>query len=182
MRKQLNDDDSAEWELFRRTMHDMIPFASDKIEPLPPQLKPVPRQRQLDEQQVLNDMLSEWYDPAELETGEELLFMRPGIQHAMLRKLRRGHYSVRAELDLHGLLVPEARQTVSAFLHECRLQRWGCVRIIHGKGNGSRHKQPVLKIKLNHWLRQYDSVLAFCSARSMDGGTGAVYVLLRHGA
>jgi DNA-nicking Smr family endonuclease len=175
------NNDNADWELFRHAVHDAIPLACDKIPPPPPQLKPLPRQRELDDAQVLADMLSEWYDPAELETGEELVFLRPGVQHGVLRKLRRGYYSVRAELDLHGLLVPEARQAITAFLHECRHRRLGCIRIIHGKGHGSRHKQPVLKIKLNHWLRQHDSVLAFCSARSMDGGTGAVYVLLRQG-
>jgi DNA-nicking Smr family endonuclease len=124
-------------------------------------------------------MLSDCADPAELETGEELLYCRPGLQHNVLRKLRRGHYAVEAELDLHGLRVAEARQALTTFLQNALSLQIKTVRIIHGKGNGSFNKQPVLKGKVNNWLRQRIEVLAFCSARPVDGGTGAIYVLLR---
>jgi DNA-nicking Smr family endonuclease len=124
-------------------------------------------------------MLSDALDAAELETGEELLYCRTGLQHSVLRKLRRGHYSVGAELDLHGMRVEEARQALGAFLQHALAGDTRVVRIIHGKGNGSLNKQPVLKGKVNHWLRQRNDVLAFCSARPVDGGTGAIYVLLR---
>ena len=128
---------------------------------------------------MLADMFSDSIDPADMETGEELLFARDGLQHSVLRKLRRGQFSVAAELDLHGLRVEEARQELSHFLIHCRITHKQCVRIIHGKGNGSRRQQPVLKGKVNHWLRQRDEVLAFCSARPIDGGTGAIYLLLK---
>jgi DNA-nicking Smr family endonuclease len=124
-------------------------------------------------------MFSDCRAPAELETGVELLFARNGLQHSVLRKLRRGQFSVAAELDLHGLRVEEARQELGQFLLHCRLTHKQCVRIIHGKGNRSHRQQPVLKGKVNHWLRQRDEVLAFCSARPIDGGTGAIYVLLK---
>lgn len=140
---------------------------------------PRPLQREQDEQQVLVDMLSEPLDMTELETGEELLFTRLGLQHKILRKLRRGEFSQEAELDLHGQTKIEARQTLVQFLHHCRDRGLRCVRIIHGKGHGSHQKRPVLKQYVNHWLRQRDEVLAFCSARPVDGGTGAVYVLLK---
>lgn len=172
-------DPDDEHELFLRAMVGVKPLHYDKRIPDAPRLRPVPRQRLLEEQRLREDMLSEYFDPADLETGEELIFLRPGVQHSVLRKLRRGFYSVRVELDLHGLLVREARAEITAFLRKCRQRRISCVRIIHGKGHGSPGKQPVLKVKLNHWLRQYDEVLAFCSARDMDGGTGAVYVLLK---
>lgn len=142
-------------------------------------MRAIPRQRELDEARVMTDVMSEQFDPAEVETGEELLYARPGVQHQVLRKLRRGQYSVGAELDLHGLIVPEARAAVASFLHDCLAHRVGCARIVHGKGLGSHQKQPVLKSKVNHWLQHHDQVLAFCSARHFDGGTGAVYVLLR---
>lgn len=173
--------DPEDSELFRQAMRDVTPLVHDKVRPEQPRIKPVPRRRWLEEAQILEDMLSDHYDPADLETGEELVFVRPGIQHSVLRKLRRGYYSVQAELDLHGLLVREARVEINAFLRHCRHRGVGCVRIIHGKGHGSPGKQPVLKIKLNHWLRQNDDVLAFCSARDVDGGTGAIYALLRRG-
>jgi DNA-nicking Smr family endonuclease len=102
------------------------------------------------------------------------------MQHNVLRKLRRGQFSISAELDLHGLRVEEARQALSHFLYHCRVNKKRCVRIIHGKGYRSANNQAVLKSKVNHWLRQHDDVLAFCSARAQDGGTGALYVLLRH--
>jgi DNA-nicking Smr family endonuclease len=84
-----------------------------------------------------------------------------------------------AELDLHGLTLAKAEPTLSQFLEQCQEQKIRCVRIIHGKGWGSRDNKPVLKSKLNHWLRQSDAVLAFCSATIEDGGTGALYVLLK---
>ena len=168
-------------ELFRQTVGPVKPVVNDRVIPEAPRPRPVPLQRQLDDEQILSDMLSEAFDPAELETGEELLFIRGGMQPKSLRRLRRGQFSVEAELDMHGMTVAVARQELADFLTECRRRRARCIRVIHGKGNGSRHRRPVLKHKLNHWLRQRDEVLAFCSARGVDGGTGAVYVLLKHG-
>lgn len=173
---KLSTEDKA---LFRAAVADAAPLRHQQALSPPPAPPPVPRQRQADEEQVLEDMLSDSLDPAELETGEELLYCRSGLQHSVLRKLRRGQYSVGAELDLHGMRVEEARQALSAFLQHALSSDTRVVRIIHGKGNGSLNKQPVLKGKVNHWLRQRIDVLAFCSARPVDGGTGAIYVLLR---
>jgi DNA-nicking Smr family endonuclease len=165
--------------LFRGTVGPINPLRDDKIVPPPKRFAPVPVQTLLDEQQVLRDMLSQEHDPAELETGEELWYCRTGVQAALLRKLRRGHFSVQGELDLHGMTVAAARQALAGFLRASRTRGVRCVRVIHGKGRGSRHRQPVLKHKVNRWLQQRDEVLAFCSARPVDGGTGAVYVLLK---
>jgi DNA-nicking Smr family endonuclease len=170
---------SEDKQLFREAVADAAPLAQQRVSPHrdPPPARPIKREE--DELQVLDDMLYGDIDPAELETGEELLYCRSGLQHSVLKKLRRGHYATEAELDLHGLRVDEARQALTAFLHDALSQRLKTVRIIHGKGHGSLHKQPVLKGKVNHWLRQRSEVLAFCSARPVDGGTGAVYVLLQ---
>lgn len=157
----------------------MRPLHHDRIPPARNTPPPIPRQRLADEQQVLEDMLSDSVDPEDMETGDELMFCRAGIQNSVLRKLRRGQYSVGAELDLHGLTVSEAKQALTEFLHHARAHNLRCVRIIHGKGNGSLQRRPVLKGKVNHWLPQRAEVLAFCSARAVDGGTGAVYVLLK---
>ncbi len=83
------------------------------------------------------------------------------------------------ELDLHGLTARHAHSTLELFFRDCHRRRVRCVHIIHGKGYGSEDRQPVLKQKLNLWLRQRHDVMAFCSATSRDGGTGAAYVLLR---
>ena len=164
---------------FRELMADVRPLDTDRV---PPHLsRPPPRPtRTLGEvQEVLRDSLSDHHDPAEVETGEELFFARPGVPRAVLRRLRRGQFSVEAELDLHGMTVSEARSALAGFLAEARRRRATCLRVVHGKGRGSRGGQPILKVKVNHWLRQRDEVLAFCSARPVDGGTGAVYVLIK---
>ncbi len=165
--------------LFREAMQDVRPLACDRVLHPRQQPRPLPRSRLADEQEVMQELAHGLWDPLELESGEELLFARPGLQHGVLRKLRRGHYSVEAELDLHGLTSHEAREVLAEFLHICGRRGVRCARIIHGKGNGSVQRIPVLKAKVSHWLRQRDEVLAFASARPTDGGTGALYVLLR---
>ena len=161
------------------TLLSLFALAACQQPPTPP--LPLPVKRIEDEQQVLQDMLSDPEEPELVETGDELFFARAGLQHNVLRKLRRGQYSIGAELDLHGMTVVEARQQLAAFLQAARQRNVRCVRIIHGKGNGSLQRRPILKGKVNHWLQQRDEVLAFASARPVDGGTGAVYVLLKRG-
>lgn len=165
-------------ELFRREVGPVNPLRHSGTEPTPSRPSPLPRQTLRERAQIREEMLYGDLDPADLETGDELVFIRSGLQRNVLRKLRRGQYSVTRQLDLHGLTVPQARGVVSDFLAACVASDQRCVRIIHGKGNNSRNRQPVLKIKLNGWLRQRNEVLAFCSARPVDGGTGAVYILL----
>ena len=114
-----------------------------------------------------------------IDIGEELSYCGPGVQDATFRKLRRGLYHVSAELDLHGMRTGEARAAIVHFLAGCLDRGVRCARIIHGKGLRSKGEGPVLKQRLDGWLRQRDDVLAFCSARREDGGTGAAYVLLR---
>lgn len=165
--------------LFRAAMAGVRPLASARVEPRRRRPSPYPRQTRRDQVAVLGELLDGDYDVAELETGEELCYARPGLQHRLLRKLRRGRFAAGAELDLHGMTVPVAREQLARFLALCRTRDIRCVRIIHGKGRGSRNGGPVLKCKVNTWLRRRDDVLAFCSAQAADGGTGAVYVLLR---
>ena len=114
--------------------------------------------------------------------GEHIEAASPSVSRATLKKLRRGHYSVRAECDLHGMSQIEARETVISFIEESSRRGLGCVRIIHGRGNNSFDKTPILKARLQEWLftrRLSRYVLAYSSARPCDGGTGAIYVLLR---
>ena len=172
------DDDNDDRNLFRKAADGARPLKQDRRGPFRKRRKPVPQSRRHDDQVVLASLLSDDFSP-DIETGEELLFVRTGIQQRVLRKFRRGQYAIEAELDLHGYTVAEARETVSRFLHHMRAAGKRCVRIVHGKGLSSEGKLPVLKVKVNSWLRQKDDVLAFCSARPQDGGTGAVYVLLK---
>jgi DNA-nicking Smr family endonuclease len=167
--------------LFRRAVADAVPLPpSNRADLARPRPKPVAHQRQADEQQVLVDALSDPWDwEAAVSTGEELFFSRPGVSTAALRKLRRGGWVIKAELDLHGHTGDEARVALAAFLNRCMLEDRRCVRIIHGKGHGSKNRLPVLKNKVRHWLMQREDVLAFCQARTVDGGAGAVIVLLK---
>ncbi len=174
-----DNQDDDERDLFRKAVGKIRPVKQDKIHPAPKRRKPVPEQTLRDQREVMDSLLSDEYEPVDIETGEELLYTRPGLQLTVIRKLRRGQFAIEAELDLHGATSIQARAAVDTFLKNARDQDKRVVRIIHGKGNSSEGKMPVLKGKVNSWLRQKDEVLAFCSARQNDGGTGAVYVLLK---
>ena len=142
--------------------------------------KPIARQFIRDEKQALRDSLSDDFYPAhELESGEELLYLRQGQSPDVLSKLRRGYWVVQAQIDLHGLISDEAREYVAEFLGSCKKRNIRCVRIVHGKGLGSRNREPVLKHKLRSWLMQRDEVIAYAQAKPEDGGSGAVIVLLK---
>ena len=164
------------------------PDFRDGVEPLPeprriaperPRPAPVPRETWRDERAALTESLGPISPEDAVESGEELAFVRSGYSPGMLRKLRRGHWVVEDSLDLHGLNRSEAAAAVGRFLRACRARRLGCVRIVHGKGLGSRNREPVLKRKVHHWLKMRDEVLAFAQAPAAHGGAGAVLVLLK---
>jgi DNA-nicking Smr family endonuclease len=116
---------------------------------------------------------------AAISGGDTLSFQRAGVQTQVLRRLRRGLFPIEAELDLHGLTQTAARDQLARFLTQNRDAGYRCVRIIHGKGYRSGARGPILKIAVDLWLRRHLDVMAFTSARAIDGGTGALYVLLR---
>lgn len=171
-----NDKDK---EAFEKAIAGVAPIAQDRIEPYREPIKPVAHQRQLDDEAVMEALLSVDEEDILVESGEALSFCRPGLQHTVLKRLRKGQIVVQGALDLHGKTVVEAADELVKFIRETQQAGIRCVRIIHGKGQGSPDKRPVLKSKVNTWLRRKDEVLAFCSAPPTDGGTGAVYVLLR---
>ena len=164
---------------FERAMRDVTPHVpADRVRLSRARPAPVARQRLADEAAVLQEMM-EGPDADSFETGETLSYRAPGVQERVLRQLRRGHFRRDAELDLHGLNRTRARAAVGEFLALCQQNDFRCVRIIHGKGKGSPNSGPVLKRELDGWLRRVRAVVAFCSARPADGGSGAIYVLLR---
>jgi DNA-nicking Smr family endonuclease len=141
---------------------------------------PVPRQHLADEQAALKSSMSDEIDIERLlDTDEALSYRQPGLGIEIVRKLRRGEWSVQAQLDLHGLRSDEARLALVGFLSEALSNNLRCLRVIHGKGLGSINKEPVLKGKVLKWLIQRDEVMAFCQARPNDGGSGALLILLR---
>jgi len=172
----LSDEDTA---LFRGAVRDARVLPGDRVERRAPPPPPRAEFRRRDERAVVRQLGECEPTDADVETGEELSYGRPGLRPGVLRRLRRGQYPLQAALDLHGLTVREAHAALADFLRECAGTGARCVRVIHGKGLRSAHRGPVLKGKVNLWLRRRDDVLAFVSARPADGGTGAVYVLLR---
>jgi DNA-nicking Smr family endonuclease len=176
MRKPSEDDIRA----FRDAVKGTRPLsATPRVRPNRPKPKPRARFRRLGEAEVLEDSLQLSPIDLEVEFGEELTYRRSGIQDAVMRRLRRGHYRVESELDLHGLTVPEAKSAMRDFLARAIARQCRCVRVIHGKGLGSGPRGPVIKQAVNVILRRTDAVVAFCTARPVDGGTGAIYVLLK---
>ena len=169
-----------ERELFRRALADAKPLRAPRraMEVI---RKPAPRARfaRADEQAVLRESLQADVDATESDSGESLRFHRASVGKRTMRKLARGGYSVQGEIDLHGMTVAEAKPRLAEFIDGCAREGKLCVRVVHGKGRGSGARGPVLKQKVNRWLRQWDTVLAFVSTRQVHGGTGAVYVLLR---
>lgn len=143
-------------------------------------LPPLPLSLFRDQREVI---LESMHDPVrwdeDMEHDRDTSYVRPGLSRQTLRRLRRGDWHIQAELDLHGLTKVEAKHELAEFLHECKRRGGRCVRIIHGKGLRSPNREPVLKHHVRHWLTQRDEVLAFVSARPVDGGDGAVVVLLK---
>jgi DNA-nicking Smr family endonuclease len=172
----INDDES----LFQQAVKDARPLNTEPIHSEKTYPKPIAKHFLRDEKQALRDSLSDDYIPAhEMESGEELLYLREGQSPNILSKLRRGFWVVQSQIDLHGLISDEAREYVAEFLGSCKKRNIRCVRIVHGKGLGSRNREPVLKHKLRSWLMQRDEVIAYAQAKPEDGGSGAVIVLLK---
>lgn len=176
--------DDASRALFRQAVGDAVPLAIDhrRAHHQPPPPPAIPRQRSHDERAALGESLSD-KDPDHqlalaLEGGDEASYLKPGMAPKVLKDLRRGRWVVQARLDLHGMHRDEARQEVSRFLAACRTHQQRCVRIVHGKGYGSPGRVPVLKQLVLGWLCQRQEVLAYCQARTIEGGAGAVIVLL----
>jgi DNA-nicking Smr family endonuclease len=145
-----------------------------------PHARPHPLQRERDNRAVLDESLGDCIGVESLlETDESLSYRSAGISADTLRKLRRGFWVVQAELDLHGHRVEEAHEALGLFLREAIQHGQRCVRIVHGKGRGSRDGVPVLKGKVRLWLTRRTEVIAFCQARPPDGGAGALLVLLK---
>lgn len=145
---------------------------------LPPPT-PEPRQRLMDEQAALREAMSDEVDiESLLLTDDGLSFRRSGVGADVVTRLRRGHWAIQAELDLHGLRRDEARESLAAFVRGASRRGQRCLRVVHGKGHGSPGREPVLKARVQRWLGQRAEVIAFAQASGPEGGAGALIVLL----
>jgi DNA-nicking Smr family endonuclease len=147
------------------------------LTPAPP--PPLPKQKKLDDAEVMRESISDDFDVSSLlDTDDALSFRRPGISVEVTRRLRRGEWAIQGQLDLHGLRTEEARDALGQFIRESHKKGLRCLRVVHGKGHGSPGKSPVLKGRVQSWLVQKVQVLAFVQAKPAEGGGGALMVLL----
>ena len=172
-------------ELFRTVVKDAVPLAqapTADVRRSPPQPNPV--QREADEHAaLLASQLALYPSPMSWDIGadieDEQSYLRAGVSPDLLRKLRRGQWTINAEIDLHNHNQDEAHEALLEFMRKARAADWRCLRIIHGKGLSSHQKIPVLRNKVRRWLQTKDEVLAYCEPRPSGGGSGAVLVLLK---
>jgi DNA-nicking Smr family endonuclease len=170
------DDDA---QAFRRAVADVRPLRT-RVQSVPrAAMPPVGRRSRALRPDVLVEMPAVARDAAGAARGDAVSFRRTTLREDTLRRLRRGQFAIEAEADLHGLTRHAAQAVLRRFLNDCVHRRLRCVRVIHGKGLRSGTDGPVLKEGVDHWLRSFHDVVAFASARPVDGGTGALYVLLR---
>jgi len=171
--------EKPESNLFREAMQDVKPIPQSPRAATAGR-KPPARAKftSADRALVLVESLQGFGEGDVTDSGDEISFRRNGVQDSVMRKLKRGEYRVEEECDLHGLRVDEAKALLREFLADALARGRRCVRIIHGKGKGSGPRGPVLKTAVNMILRKTGPVLAFTSARRVDGGTGAINVLL----
>jgi DNA-nicking Smr family endonuclease len=171
-----SDEDSR---LFREAIGEVRRLETVAPAPAAPKPEPHPRMFEADEAAVPGELLEMAFDPGLMEVGEELSYLRDGYPPKLLRQLKRGQFSVQDDIDLHQMNAAAAQATIADFLAEAHHHGLRCVRIVHGKGLRSKAAGPVLKVLTDRLLRRRDDVIAFASARPMQGGTGAVVVLLK---
>jgi len=172
-----------ERELFNKEMEGVKRLNFEKIV-LP---KKTPKRHRLynEDEEIINTLNMIVDGDIEFEINDTTEYIEGHIRDIdpnILRKLKRGEISVERHLDLHGKKRDEAKQLLKTFIEDARRQSIRCVLIIHGKGIHSKDYIPIIKEALKSWLVSKSvgrHILAFCSAQPKDGGTGAVYVLLR---
>ena len=171
----------AEKNLFIRAVGEVTTLShSPRVSLSPEPAKPLAQQQRLDDVNVLRESLSDDFDVSTLlDTDDELSYRSQGIGTDVTQKLRKGHWSLQGQIDLHGLRSDEARDALGQFIRDATKRGWRCVRVVHGKGLGSPGKTPVLKSKVQRWLVQKTEVLAFVQAKGSEGGAGALVVLLK---
>jgi DNA-nicking Smr family endonuclease len=171
----------AEKNLFIRAVGEVTTLShSPRVSLSPEPAKPLAQQQRLDDVNVLRESLSDDFDVSTLlDTDDELSYRSQGIGTDVTQKLRKGHWSLQGQIDLHGLRSDEARDALGQFIRDATKRGWRCVRVVHGKGLGSPGKTPVLKSKVQRWLVQKTEVLAFVQAKASEGGAGALVVLLK---
>ena len=184
----MSDDEQS---LFLDEMSDVSPLRREsrvRVNPGANQKDPSLAQRReaavLDKTRDGNVLTEDGLAIKPLDPWYVLDYKRPGVQNGVFRKLKQGRYEAEARLDLHRMTTAIARKELFEFIQESVRLGIRSVIIIHGKGESrtEQERSSILKGCTDHWLRELEAVQAFHSAQPRQGGTGAVYVLLRKSA
>jgi DNA-nicking Smr family endonuclease len=173
------EDDDLFWEEVKdvkplKIKSELIDTAIKKPKP-----RPIAQQLIQDEKNALIDSLSDEYITNGVELDEDSSYLRNGHSPDIIKRLKRGYWTIQGSIDLHGMISKEAKDYIVDYVQECKKKKIRCIRIIHGKGYGSKNKEPILKKKVRNWLMQKDEVIAYSEAPRHDGGSGVVIVLLK---
>ncbi len=177
-KKKCSADDS---DLFRSSIGPVKAIKTDDLH-IPESPKPAPRPQKKPLEPVTTEsrpLQQNDHDLVIVYQEDVISYAASGLQHQVLKKLRKGYFSAEASIDLHGLNSQEAKRQLSLFIQNACANGYRCVHVIHGKGYRSPDQQPVLKNEINLWLRNHPNILGFCSASPRHGGTGALYILLK---
>lgn len=162
--------------LFRQAMKDVTPIKKQNrvlLKKKKPRIKINPA---IVDEPLPSILIFDYETEETVSSDTQMFFARPGLSQKQIRDLKLGKFAIEATLDLHGFNIETARDELIKFIDNKYNNNQRHIRIVHGKGHGDK---PVLKNKLNNWLRQIDQILAFSSANSRHGGVGALYVLLK---
>lgn len=175
---QPQDDES----IFARAMADVTPLHQTEKHHSPKTPHAPMRDDDLEALQELDDLVhgKQYFDI--VYSDEYVEGAIQGLDPRILQRLRNGEYAWQAYLDMHGMRVDEAKESLVEFIQTQRTKGRRCLLIIHGRGHHSPNQQPILKQRLLRWLSRgflHKQILAFTSARPHDGGLGALYLLLR---
>ncbi|MGY8815752.1 MAG: Smr/MutS family protein [Gammaproteobacteria bacterium] len=177
----INPEDIA---LFRKTIGDVISIKQDKVKLTKAVTSPRHASSKRNDEHIKSATYYEEFIPENfrVSASDHLQFKRPGIQDKLFQKLKRGQLSILDNLDLHGMTISNAKLTFNQFMLQTRkFDRQTCIRIIHGKGYRSKDGQPKIKQNIQLWLQEHKNVLAYASCTPADGGTGAIYLLIKGG-
>ena len=163
-----------DFDLFKQAMAGVTPIEHNKT-PAHKEARPITRRAVIQDDSI-EDTLSDDFVP---DCGDYLEFVRPGVQKSLIKQIRNGKLPIEHHIDLHGQTRDQARKKLLAFIKSAQQNHYKLVCVVHGKGYNSEDGRPVLKTLVNKWLQNIEGILAFTTAQPKDGGTGAVYVLLK---
>jgi DNA-nicking Smr family endonuclease len=178
--KKSDNDKSNQPESFLEMMDGVTPLTQNKIDPDATPKPKLPRRSTTREAETNeHSSLGELQNVTPVSADEVLSYVSGGIQQKLMVKLKKGLYPFEGKIDLHGATVRQAGKELDLAINDAYTHGLRCILVVHGRGKGSLDNKPALKTHVNQWLRELPQVLAFHSAQSRHGGTGALYVLLK---